>query len=74
VTFGECRGGAEVTSCTISGGGHVWPGNAEYSADARKTRPDGYICSEWKNTVGRLNPDFDAKSAVWEFFKKYSLE
>ena len=30
VTYGHCTGGAEVTLCTISGGGHTWPGGAPF--------------------------------------------
>jgi polyhydroxybutyrate depolymerase len=26
VTFDECKGGAEVNLCTVTGGGHTWPG------------------------------------------------
>jgi polyhydroxybutyrate depolymerase len=30
VTYGQCAGGAEVTLCTISGGGHTWPGGTPF--------------------------------------------
>lgn len=30
VTYGDCTGGAEVTLCTIAGGGHTWPGGTPF--------------------------------------------
>jgi polyhydroxybutyrate depolymerase len=30
VTYGQCSAGAEVTLCTISGGGHTWPGGTPF--------------------------------------------
>jgi polyhydroxybutyrate depolymerase len=30
VTYGSCTAGAEVTLCTIAGGGHTWPGGMPF--------------------------------------------
>jgi polyhydroxybutyrate depolymerase len=30
VTYGQCNAGAEVTLCTIAGGGHTWPGGTPF--------------------------------------------
>jgi polyhydroxybutyrate depolymerase len=30
VTYGECTAGVEVTLCTITGGGHTWPGGEPF--------------------------------------------
>jgi polyhydroxybutyrate depolymerase len=30
VTYGPCSAGAEVTLCTIAGGGHTWPGGTPF--------------------------------------------
>ncbi|MCK4731932.1 MAG: hypothetical protein KAT65_05675, partial [Methanophagales archaeon] len=42
-------------------------------AEACKTRPNGYVCLLWKETVGALSNDIIANDAMWEFFKKHSL-
>jgi polyhydroxybutyrate depolymerase len=31
-TYSQCTGGAEVTLCTIQGGGHTWPGGTPFPA------------------------------------------
>jgi len=74
VTYNTCSGNSEVTSCTISGGGHVWPGNTKYSIDICSSNPNGYVCEEWKKAVGPLSPDFNVNDELWRFFKKYQLE
>ncbi len=30
VTYGQCTAGADVTLCTITGGGHTWPGGTPF--------------------------------------------
>ncbi|MEA1924864.1 MAG: PHB depolymerase family esterase [Candidatus Altiarchaeota archaeon] len=71
VTYQECQDNAEVTLCTIEGMGHTWPGRTTYSAEACKTRPNGYMCRLWKEAVGTLSDDINANDAMWEFFKKH---
>lgn len=73
ISYQECQNNAEVTICTIRGMGHTWPGSMEYSAEACKTRPKGYVCRLWKEAVGALNNDIIANDAMWEFFKKHTL-
>lgn len=52
-TWAGGTGGAEVTLLTIEGGGHTWPGGAQYL-------PRGII--------GRVCRDFDASERIWAFF------
>jgi polyhydroxybutyrate depolymerase len=48
------RGGSDVTLYTIEGGGHTWPGGAQY-------------LPRW--IVGAVCRDFDASEEIWSFFK-----
>jgi polyhydroxybutyrate depolymerase len=73
ISYQECQDNAEVTICTITGMGHTWPGSTEYNAEACKTRPNGYVCRLWKEAVGALSNDIIANDAMWEFFKKHTL-
>jgi len=57
--WSRCAGDAEVVVCTVEGGGHAWPGAAEY--------PSERICG------GTLVHDFDANSFIWDFFSRHSL-
>lgn len=56
VTYGNCRGGADVTLCTIAGGGHAWPGAPRYALRTQH------------NCGGTLTHDLDANEAIWQFF------
>jgi polyhydroxybutyrate depolymerase len=53
----SCRGGTEVELVTVTGGGHTWPGGAQYL-------PEGLI--------GRTARDFSANEAAWELFRRSS--
>lgn len=59
-TYGGCEGGAEITLCTIKGGGHAWPGGTKYPAEK--------ICG------GKLSDEISANEFMWEFFEKHSLD
>ncbi len=48
--------GNEVLLYTIDGGGHTWPGGAQYLPKA---------------IVGRVCEDFDATEVIWDFFKDH---
>ena len=74
ISYMNCQDGAEIVLCTIKGGGHVWPGKKEYSAESCKTNPDGKICTEWKKAIGPLIPDFNVNDMIWEFFKKHPMD
>jgi len=63
ITYGPCDRGTEITLCTIEGGGHTWP-SGTYAKDTES----------WKKAVGKINYDINANDAMWEFFKKHSLE
>jgi polyhydroxybutyrate depolymerase len=56
-TYKECAQGAEVTFCTIAGGGHTWPGGKPYKIPGVE--------------VGKVSYDISANDAIWEFFKKH---
>jgi polyhydroxybutyrate depolymerase len=58
VTYGNCREGAEVVFCTVTGMGHCWPEDSNCG-------PGG------GPTYGVM--DFKASPMMWEFFKKHPL-
>ena len=50
------RGGSEVVLVRLDGGGHTWPGGAQYLPQM---------------LVGRVCHDFDATAVIWNFFKAH---
>jgi polyhydroxybutyrate depolymerase len=50
------RDGTEVTLVRLDGGGHTWPGGAQYLPAL---------------LIGRVCRDFDATRVIWEFFKAH---
>ena len=50
------RDGSEVTLVRLDGGGHTWPGGAQYLPEM---------------LVGRVCRDFDATAVIWDFFKAH---
>lgn len=71
-SYNNCKGGAEVTLCSIENAGHTWPG-AEGSTKACQRRPDGKFCQVWKDQVGETNHDINANEFMWQFFKKHKI-
>jgi polyhydroxybutyrate depolymerase len=57
-THGECRDGAEVTLCTVQGGGHTWPGGSTVPFFAGQ---------------GSTNHDVVADDLIWSFFEKHPM-
>jgi len=57
-TYGSCAGGAEVQFIKVTGGGHTWPGGAQYLPKA---------------VVGRTSKEFSATQEIWSFFMRHSL-
>jgi polyhydroxybutyrate depolymerase len=57
-TYGACAGGAEVQFIGVEGGGHTWPGGAQYLPKA---------------VVGRTSREFSATQEIWSFFMRHSL-
>ncbi len=56
-THGSCQDGADVELCTVTGAGHVWPGNtAALSPGA---------CG------GSTTTDLNATDRIWEFFQQH---
>ncbi len=64
VTYGHCRGGAEVALWRFTGSGHVWPGSPF------NTGPPGTWILQG---VGRGIVLVDADQAMWQFFQQHSL-
>lgn len=58
-TYGACAGGAEVQFIKVSGGGHTWPGGAQYLPKA---------------VVGKTSNEFSATQEIWTFFMRHSLK
>jgi polyhydroxybutyrate depolymerase len=50
------RDGSEVTLVRLDGGGHTWPGGAQYLP---------------QRLIGRVCRDFDATVLIWDFFKAH---
>jgi polyhydroxybutyrate depolymerase len=61
VTHTGCKGGVEVTGCTIKGGGHVWFGDSTCGTGADACNIVGANSSYYVNT------DF-----AWDFLKRFS--
>ena len=59
-TYGPCAGDAEVTLCSIQGGGHTWPGTK-----IEIKRP------LINKVLGNATQDISATDAMWEFFKRH---
>ncbi len=72
-TYRGCAGDADVTLCTVDGGGHTWPGG-DYGPQICRTRPDGALCRRWRQGVGEINRDIDANEVMWEFFSRHQLK
>jgi polyhydroxybutyrate depolymerase len=54
--YGGGKDGTEVVIYTIEGGGHAWPGGAQYMP--------AFL-------VGKASKNLDATQAIWEFFKRH---
>lgn len=54
----ECAGGAEVLLVTSEGGGHTWPGGAQYLPRAM---------------VGPVVRDFHGSERLWQFWRRHGL-
>lgn len=63
VTHTGCPSGAEVTSCTIKGGGHVWFGDPSCGTGAG---PLGCLF------VGANSANLNNTDLVWDFLKRFS--
>ena len=61
VTYPGCKGGVEVTGCTIKGGGHVWFGDPSCGTGADACDVVG------NNSKYYVNTDF-----AWDFLKRFS--
>lgn len=62
VTHAGCKGGVEVTACTIKDGGHVWFGDPSCGTGA-----DGACDIVGANSSYYVNTDF-----AWDFLKRFS--
>ncbi|MBX3260639.1 MAG: hypothetical protein KF782_13180 [Labilithrix sp.] len=58
MTHAQCAAGAEVTLCTVTGGGHTWPGSST---------------SLPIPGLGKTTQAINATDAMWAFFQKHPL-
>jgi polyhydroxybutyrate depolymerase len=58
-SWASCTGGTAVEFLRIEGGGHTWPGGAQYLPIL---------------LIGRVCRDFDATEEIWEFFRTHPKE
>ncbi len=56
--YTSCDAGSVVELYTITGGGHTWPGGAQY-------------LHRW--LVGRTTRDLDGNAAIWDFFQAHEM-
>jgi len=56
LSYSGGRDGSEVVLVRLDGGGHTWPGGAQYLPEM---------------LVGRVCRDFDATAMIWAFFKAH---
>jgi polyhydroxybutyrate depolymerase len=54
--YSGCREGSEVVFLAVEGGGHTWPGGAQYLPVRR---------------IGRASRDFHASEVIWQFFSAH---
>jgi polyhydroxybutyrate depolymerase len=59
VTHGPCAAATTVGLCTVSGGGHTWPGGSR--------QLPGVL-------VGPTSRDFDASTFIWQFFARHPMQ
>jgi polyhydroxybutyrate depolymerase len=52
----NCSESTEVSTWVIQGGGHTWPGGAQYMAE------------RW---IGKTSKEFDAAEEIWQFFSQH---
>lgn len=57
----SCQAEADVEYYRVRGGGHTWPGAAEFIADAIESN------------LGKTTQSVDASRLMWEFFEGYTL-
>lgn len=58
-TYSGCSAGADVTLCTVSNGGHIWPGAPVYGLEE--------ACG------GTQTTDIDANNQLWDFFLAHPM-
>jgi polyhydroxybutyrate depolymerase len=61
-TWAEGCADAEVTLCTVGGGGHSWPGTNRACEPGRK------VCDAVAKATGPVSDDIDGAAEVWRFF------
>lgn len=68
--YGGCDENADVVLCSISGGGHTWPGGSHGLVCKNE---NSRACKTFSETVGPISRDISANDTMWQFFKKHSL-
>jgi polyhydroxybutyrate depolymerase len=66
-SYTGCEESSEVTLCTISGGGHTWPGG---DPSALKSMVAGIPVVSF---LGKTSTALDASAQIWAFFREHPL-
>jgi polyhydroxybutyrate depolymerase len=66
-SYDDCDDGSAVTLCTVSGGGHTWPGGDTSAFEA-------VVAGIPVTTlVGPTSTSFDASAYIWDFFEQHPM-
>lgn len=65
--YDDCQDDSEVTLCTISGGGHTWPGGDTSAFEGT------VLGMPIVNFVGTTSTSLNASSYIWEFLRQHAL-
>jgi polyhydroxybutyrate depolymerase len=65
--FDGCDDGSEVTLCTLTGGGHTWPGGDPTALEAVVMGLPVSVL------IGATSTSLDASAYIWDFFERHPL-
>jgi polyhydroxybutyrate depolymerase len=65
--YDGCDDGSEVTWCTLSGGGHTWPGGDPTALQAV------VLGLPVASLIGVTSTSLDASAYIWDFFERHPL-
>jgi polyhydroxybutyrate depolymerase len=65
--YDGCDAGSEVTLCTLSGGGHTWPGGDPTALEAM------VLGLPVTSLIGVTSTSLDASAYIWDFFERHPL-
>jgi polyhydroxybutyrate depolymerase len=68
----NCRGGSAINFCTITGGGHSWPGVDNMPPNCQPKHTSNQ-CKTWRRIFGALTTDIVATDFVWGYLKGHKI-